>query len=150
MLTPVPPNDCTGAREAASARLDGELSELGSARLDAHLADCAECRTYAAEIAELAETLRFASLEPVTVPFFVPSRRRPRVRLQVAAAALFLAAATGGSFAIGQMLGSQESPPPATVGTTLTLASAATPDVLGTLRRLKPVRMPTTSKIIPV
>jgi len=150
MLTPVPPSDCTGAREAASARLDGELSELEAARLDAHLADCAGCRRYAAEIAELAETLRFASLEPVTLPLFVARRRRPHVRLQVAAAAVFLAAATGGSFAIGQMLGSEGSPPSATVGTTLTLASAATPDILGAPLRLRPLRMPTTSKIIPV
>ena len=149
MLTPVPESDCTVAREAASARLDGELSELEAARLDVHLADCSECRAYTAEIAELAGTLRFASLEPVTVPLFVPSRRRPLVRSQVAAAAVVLAAATGGSFAVGQMLGSHGARPAATVGTTLTVASRATPDVVGRISRLRPVRMPM-AKVIPV
>lgn len=109
MLTSVPRSDCSAAREAASARLDGELSEHAAAQLDAHLAECTECRMYAASIAELAGTLRFASLEPVTVRLFEPRRRRPHVRVRVAAAAVVLAAATGGSFAIGEMLGSQDS-----------------------------------------
>ena len=42
MLSQVPPNDCLRARESISARLDGELSELGVARLAAHLRGCTD------------------------------------------------------------------------------------------------------------
>ena len=41
MLTRSHPPSACSAREAASARLDGELSELEAAQLDAHLLDCA-------------------------------------------------------------------------------------------------------------
>jgi len=51
------------ARETASARLDGEVSELEAARLDAHLSGCAECRLFAAEIGSIAVGLRAAALE---------------------------------------------------------------------------------------
>ena len=34
---------CDRAREWVSLELDGELSELGAARLDAHLVRCAAC-----------------------------------------------------------------------------------------------------------
>lgn len=147
MLTSVPRSDCSAAREAASARLDGELSEHAAAQLDAHLAECTECRMYAASIAELAGTLRFASLEPVTVRLFEPRRRRPHVRVRVAAAAVVLAAATGGSFAIGEMLGSQDSTPQGQVGTTLAFAKRVQPQVARAPADLRPIRMPPTRVI---
>lgn len=60
MLTPVPTSDCLLAREAASARLDGELSELETARLELHLRDCAACSAYASELDTIAVRLRTA------------------------------------------------------------------------------------------
>src|SRR5262245_25225800 len=63
MLTPVPPTECMQAREAASLRLDGELSELESVRLGLHLRDCEDCRVYAREIAAITLELRAAPLE---------------------------------------------------------------------------------------
>jgi predicted anti-sigma-YlaC factor YlaD len=150
MLTPIPPSDCARAREAASARVDGELSERERAELEAHLDGCEECRTYAAEVGELAGRLRAAALEPVAVPLYVPSRRRPLVHAQVAAAAILAVAAIGSSFAIGQMLGSRGSHPSATVGTTVSLAkSQLRPQLVGVVRRLRPVRMPAAA-VIPV
>lgn len=38
--------DCEVAREALSARLDGEREPVPSARVDEHLADCAQCRAW--------------------------------------------------------------------------------------------------------
>jgi anti-sigma factor RsiW len=149
MLTPVPPSDCTRARQAASARLDDELSEFETASLEAHLAGCADCEAYAREIAEVAQHLRFASLEPVPAPMFVPSRHRPVVRVQVAAAAVLVLLATGSSFAIGQLLGSHGSAPSATVATTVTFANRKQPDFFGTVRKLRPGRMPLAA-VIPV
>ncbi|HKT44939.1 MAG TPA: zf-HC2 domain-containing protein, partial [Gaiellaceae bacterium] len=72
----MPPSECQRAREAVSARLDGELSELGSARLSAHLRACAACAAYALEVAAVATRLRMAPLEQPSVPVALPARRR--------------------------------------------------------------------------
>lgn len=149
MLNLVPPSDCSRAREAASARLDEELSELEAAHLEAHLDECADCRAWAAEAGQVAGTLRFAALEQVPGPVFVPSRHRPHIRVQVAAAAFLIAAATGSSFAIGHLLGSKGSRPSATVATTISVANSARPDFTGTVRKIRPVRMPLDA-VIPV
>lgn len=150
MLSPVPPTDCTRAREAASARLDGELSELEAAHLDAHLRGCTECEAYAVEIAAAAAALRSTPLEQPEMPLFVARRRRPLIRVHVAAAALAVAAVTGSSFAVGQMLGSRGSRPTATVGTTVARSANAQPELVGMLRRHRPGRMMPLSRIIPV
>src|SRR5919204_753078 len=103
MLKSLPPSDCARAREAASARLDGELSELEEAHLLRHLRFCAECRAHTREVAELAHRLRSAPLEMPTETLFVdrPSSRL-RARSVTVAVALVLAAAlsfgTGGLF----------------------------------------------------
>ena len=95
MLTPVPPSDCQRAREAVSTQLDGELSELGSARLAAHLRDCAACSAYALEAAALTSRLRAAPLERPRRPIELSSHRRPGAR--IAAAAAVAAVALGNS-----------------------------------------------------
>ena len=46
--------ECDVAREALSARLDGERQHVPAGRVDAHLESCADCRTWLAEAAELA------------------------------------------------------------------------------------------------
>lgn len=106
MLIPVPPSECMRAREAASARLDGELPELDTMRLDAHLQRCAACREFVAQAADVTARLRRAPLERPTVVAFEPRRRRPvpALRLQAAAAAVAVAA-VGGSFVLGRALG---------------------------------------------
>jgi predicted anti-sigma-YlaC factor YlaD len=101
MLNLVPKSDCAQAREAASARLDGELPELDAARLDVHLRACAECRAYAAEIETITVGLRAVPLEWPEIRVIMPRRRRFPVQA-AAAAAVVLAAIAGSSFALGR------------------------------------------------
>ena len=49
-VLPRPSLSCDRAREWASLRLDGELSQLEGAMLASHVDRCAECRTVVAEI----------------------------------------------------------------------------------------------------
>jgi predicted anti-sigma-YlaC factor YlaD len=114
MLTPIPPTECSRARESMSAQLDGELSELGSARLSAHLRDCPACGAYALELATVTSRLRTAPLEQPERPIALPQRRRPiRVTARVAAAAVAVAA--GASLALGNLVGHSASRAPAAV-----------------------------------
>jgi len=103
MLTPVPPSDCQQAREAVSARLDGELSEIGSARLAAHLRACDACAAYAFEVSAISTRLRMAPLEQPGIAVALPRhRRRPGLQIAAAAAAVLVAAAS--SLAVGHAL----------------------------------------------
>jgi len=106
MLTPVPPTDCMLAREAVSARLDGELTELDALRLEAHLRDCEDCSTFAGRAGGVAEMLRNAALEPAPISFEPRAARRSRVAgLAVAAAAIAVVAGVAGpSFLLGRLL----------------------------------------------
>jgi anti-sigma factor RsiW len=95
---------CDRVRELVSASLDGELSELEDVRLQAHLAVCGGCRTYAAGATEAARLLRDAPLEQLNVPILLPGRRLAVARkLQVAAAAAALVATVGLSAAVGTL-----------------------------------------------
>ena len=49
---------CERARECASLRLDGELSEFEQALLVAHLARCELCRSFAAELESVTDHMR--------------------------------------------------------------------------------------------
>ena len=107
MLIPVPPSDCVRAREAASRRLDDELTELESTRLDAHLRRCPACRELVGQIAVITTELRRAPLESAGVTIFTPRRRRalPALRVPALAAAVVAAALIGGgSFTLGREL----------------------------------------------
>lgn len=98
-MPPLRPTACERARAHLSLALDGELSELGSARLDAHVAECPACAAYGADIARMAGFLRGAALEQPTAPIELPRARRLNLRgFQVAAAAASVAvvAAVGG------------------------------------------------------
>src|SRR5213083_2722571 len=92
--------ECERMREAVSARLDGELSELEAIRLRTHLAGCESCREFEASAGFSTTALRAAPLEPLTRPIALPSRRRISVpfRMPAAAAAAFLMVAAGGVF----------------------------------------------------
>ena len=119
MLTPVPPTECTRAREAASARLDGELSELELAQLDVHVAGCLDCAKYAALITATTIQLRAADLVQPEEPILVPRLRRRLRIVPAAAAAAVVAAVAASSFALGGALGSHspQSRPSATTQT---------------------------------
>lgn len=157
MLTPVPPTDCMRAREAASLRLDGELSELEELRLDLHLHDCGACRAYAREIAAIAEELRAASLEQPRVAIFTPRPPRSRLRIQSVAAVAavgLVAAAAGTSFAIGRALGTQGTPAGATATGSKDGASLrvdwAEQRILAIAQRLRTPVRPGTAKALPL
>lgn len=69
--------DCDVAREALSARIDGEREPVPSARVDEHLEDCAECRTWLDDASAQADMLRrLAQRHPAAVaPSAGPQRR---------------------------------------------------------------------------
>ncbi len=89
---------CARAREWVSRRLDAELSQFEDALLDAHLASCADCSVYEADVTAITRELREAPREPLERPITLPSYRRLAPRfVQVSAAALALAAVGLGS-----------------------------------------------------
>ena len=85
-------------REAISAQLDGELSELEAIRLRTHLDSCESCREFEASANFSTTALRMAPLEPLTRPIALPSRRRVSFRVPAAAAAAVVMVAAGGVF----------------------------------------------------
>jgi len=85
-------------REAVSAQLDGELSELEAIRLRTHLEACESCREFEASANFSTSALRMAPLEPLTRPIALPSRRRISLRVPAAAAAAVVMVAAGGVF----------------------------------------------------
>jgi predicted anti-sigma-YlaC factor YlaD len=56
---------CTGWEVALSARLDGEDPSVDPAALDAHLADCASCRSFLTGAEMLQRELEFLRDEPM-------------------------------------------------------------------------------------
>jgi anti-sigma factor RsiW len=91
--------ECERMREAVSAQLDGELSELEAIRLRTHLEACESCREFEASANFSTTALRSAPLEPLTRPIALPSRRRISFRVPAAAAAAVVMVAAGGVFA---------------------------------------------------
>ena len=101
---------CDRVRELVSASLDGELTELEGARVQAHLAACTGCRTYAAGAAEASRLLRETPLEELSVPIVLPGRRLAVARkLQVAAAAAAFVVTVGLSAAVATISSSPRS-----------------------------------------
>lgn len=94
--------DCEQVRGHISVGLDGELSEVEQARVEAHVGFCADCRAFAGGTRKTAYLLRAAPLEDLDFPIALPSRRRAIARrIPVAAAAAALAAAV----ALGALVG---------------------------------------------
>src|SRR4051794_19226906 len=99
----VPGQLCARARFWASLRVDGELSELEGALLDAHLSGCADCCQVVAGFAAATESLRGAPLAQPS-PVAVRIRRSPRRFLATAAvAAVVLAGVIAGGLVRGQV-----------------------------------------------
>jgi predicted anti-sigma-YlaC factor YlaD len=88
--------DCEQVRGHISAGLDGELSEVESARVEAHLGSCSACGAFAGGVREAANVLRAAPLEDLDFAIVLPSRRLALARrIPVAAAAAVLTVAVG-------------------------------------------------------
>jgi predicted anti-sigma-YlaC factor YlaD len=121
---------CERARFWASLRLDGELSELEGALLDAHAARCAGCRTVLADFAASTTALRSAPLERVA-PVAVQLPRRPRRLLAtIAVAAVLVLGVIAGGVVRGEVSHNASAPHVVAV-----VASFETPDQLRMLRR---------------
>lgn len=97
---------CDRAREAMSLAIDGELSELGRARLNLHLERCPECRAFEAEATGLSRLLRSAPAEQMSVPIVLPRARRlsaaRMLQAGAAAAAVALVAGLSALHSVGQ------------------------------------------------
>src|SRR3989442_1856518 len=88
---------CARARFWASLRVDGELSELEGALLDAHLQRCPDCAEFAHGAAVSATWLRSARLErPEPITIAIPRTHRRAAAGVVAAAALLATALVAG------------------------------------------------------
>jgi hypothetical protein len=102
---------CRRTRELVSLALDGELSELDGARLDAHLAVCASCSELERELSGLTVALRAAPLEHLSRPISLPQRVRWSLRpLQVGAAAAAVAVAAGLAGVVGTVRSHPQQP----------------------------------------
>lgn len=91
---------CSKWRALASCRLDGELDELRTARLERHLLGCAACRSWTREIVALTGMLH----EPVAMcsdnlPDLRPQTLRRRL-VRAATTATAASAAAAAAFAI--------------------------------------------------
>jgi predicted anti-sigma-YlaC factor YlaD len=121
---------CERARFWASLRLDGELSELEGALLDAHLARCAGCREITDGFAASTAAVRSAPLERLA-PVAIDAPRSPRRLLAtIAVAAVLVLGVIAGGLVRGQV--SHGSPAPRAVAV---VASFETPDQIRALRR---------------
>lgn len=78
---------CDRARAWTSLRSDGELSEFECALLDAHLARCVACATFADDVGSITNALRAEPLEQLSRPVDIAARRRRSYRLPTTAAA---------------------------------------------------------------
>ena len=82
------PRACERAHASISAALDGELSELDAAALDAHLGRCPACAAYRREVVAATHRLRTTPPEELEHGIVLPLRRSSVMRsLNVAAAA---------------------------------------------------------------
>jgi predicted anti-sigma-YlaC factor YlaD len=87
---------CDRAREYASLRLDGELSDFERTLLDSHLDRCPSCRRFADDLVGVTESLRNAPLEQPTIAITLPRRRFVALRgIQVGAAAAAIVSVVG-------------------------------------------------------
>lgn len=109
-------NGCERARAWASLQLDGELSQIEAALLEAHLRRCLACAAMVAETAAATGLLRAASPEQPSRPLYMPAERGPaRARpaaLRLALAATLAALAAGLGVLAGSVGGDSPAPEP--------------------------------------
>jgi predicted anti-sigma-YlaC factor YlaD len=96
---------CDRAREYASLRLDGELSDFERALLDSHIDRCPSCRAFADDLVAVTGRLRAAPLEQPSIAVTLPRRRfvaLRNVQVSVAAAAVVSVVGIGALFGLLQ------------------------------------------------
>lgn len=106
---------CIRAREWASLRVDGELSELERLLLRRHLARCESCRTFAESLHTTALILRATPVQGPSRPLAPePPPERPvrRYRRRLALAFALLAVAAGAGGLVGGLVGGEGGPGP--------------------------------------
>ena len=80
--------DCDVAREALSARIDGEREPVPTLRVDEHLASCAGCRQWYSQAVEQTQQLRrLAGRSQVSAVAQPPEKSPPRTPLQASTTA---------------------------------------------------------------
>ena len=102
---------CDRAREYASLRLDGELSDFESALLDSHIERCPSCRAFAEDLVGVTQRLRTAPLERPLIVLTLPQRRFAALRTMQASAAAAAVVSVVGIGALFGMLHSNASAP---------------------------------------
>jgi hypothetical protein len=123
---------CERARQWASLRVDGELSELEDGLLDKHLEGCAVCRSFAEGLTAATVLLRATPREQPQIPYALPERRLIRLPVGRRAAIVAVAAAA----ALGSFVGSSfQRPAPAPSSVTVPQVSLLTRD-MNQLRQL--------------
>ena len=96
-------------RAYVSLEVDSELAELEQAMLEAHLAQCADCSAYRADVHGFTRQLRAAPLERLERRLALPRvRSRDPLRVLQATAA---AAAVAAAFLIVTAVGTRSEPP---------------------------------------
>ncbi len=106
---------CERARQWASLRIDGELSELEDALLEKHLEGCVSCSGFAVRLAATADAVRAVPLERPEISY--PRFERPVIRLPVGRRVAIVAVAAAA--VLGAFVGSslqKPSPTPAPNG----------------------------------
>lgn len=102
---------CDRAREYASLRLDGELSDFERALLDSHLDRCPSCRAFADDLVAVTGRLRAAPLEQPSIAVTLPRRRFVALRhVQVSAAAAAVVSVVGIGALFGMLNSSATAP----------------------------------------
>lgn len=71
--------DCDIAREALSARIDGEREPIPAARVDEHLAGCAPCRDWQAAAVDQTQVLRRLAGRSQLAAVRPPAEERPEL-----------------------------------------------------------------------
>src|SRR5262245_43311006 len=87
---------CDRVRSQISLGLDGELSQLETRMIAAHLARCADCAAFEEDVRAFTSELRAAPMEQLQRPIEVVGRpRRALPRIQIGVAAAFAVAMLG-------------------------------------------------------
>jgi predicted anti-sigma-YlaC factor YlaD len=114
---------CDRVRAQVSLRLDGELSQLESRMVDAHLARCGECREFEADASRFTDALRSAPLEVSARPVTIRRLRRGAVsRAQVSMVAAVAVAVLGALTQLGDRNANREFTQPVRFETSQQLA----------------------------
>jgi len=119
------PHACERAREWASLRMDGELSELEQVLLQSHLDRCAGCSAYSAGVAAATAEIRGAKVERLTRPVTLPLHRRIAFTARAFQAGTGVAAVLAAAVGLGTLFGSSGHQTPSLSASAVRLSSSA-------------------------